>query len=112
MTETAQRGLFGSSFEKLGQERRVSILHSYALIDDALKTSFDWIRTTRRQYLHLWSKDYDNLSIDAVACYRDALNIVAFVLGQTIRDGKPVLEPELTRDLRAEGVFVASEPEQ
>ena len=61
MTETAQRELFGSSFEKLGQERRVSILHAYGVIDDALKTSFDRIRTTRRQYLHLWSKNYDNL---------------------------------------------------
>ena len=112
MTETAQRELFGNSFEKFGQERRVSILHGYALIDDALKTSFDRIRTTRRQYLHLWSKDYDNLSIDAVACYRNALSIVAFVLGQTIRDGKLVLDPKLTKYLRAQGVFVASEPEQ
>ena len=72
MTETAQGELFDSSFEKLGQERRASILHAYGLIDDALKTSFDRIRTTRRQYLHLWSKDYDKLSVDAVACSRRA----------------------------------------
>ena len=112
MTETAQRELFGSSFEKLGQERRVSILHAYGLIDDALKASFDRIRTTRRQYLHFWSKDYDRLSLDAVACYRDALNIVVFLLGQTIRDGKLVLDPKLSKYLRAQGVFAASEPEQ
>ena len=112
MTEAAQRELFGRSFEKLGQERRVSILHAYGLIDDALKTSFDRIRTTRRQYLHLWSKDYGRLSVDAVACYRDALKIVAFVLGQTIRNGKLVLAPKLTKYLRARGVLVASEPEQ
>jgi len=48
MTATVQKELFGSSFEKLGQERRVSILHAYGLNDDALKTSFDRIRTTRR----------------------------------------------------------------
>ena len=112
MTETAQRELFGSSFEKLGQERRVSVLHTYGLIDDALKTSFDRIRRTRRQYLHLWSKDYDKLSVDAVACYRDALTIVESVLGQTIRDGKLVLDPKLTKYLRAQGVFAASEREQ
>ncbi len=111
MTDSAQRELFGNSFEKLGQERRVSILHAYDLIDDALKTSFDRIRTTRRLYLHLWSKDYDKLSVDAVACYRDALKIVAFVLGQTIHDGKLVLDPKLTKYLRAQGVFIASEPE-
>ena len=112
MTEAAQRELFGSSFEKLGQERRVSILRAYGLINDALKMSFDRIRTTRRQYLHLWSKDYDKLSVDAVDCYRDALKIVASVLGQTIRDGKLVLDAKLTRYLRTQGVFVASEPEQ
>ena len=112
MSEMAQRELFGSSFEKLGQERRVSILHGYGLIDEALKTSFDRIRTTRRQYLHLWSKDYDKLSFDAVACYRDALAIIAFVLGQTIQDGKLVLDPKLTRYLRAQGVFVESDLEQ
>ena len=82
------------------------------MIDDALKTSFDRIRATRRQCLHIWYKDYDKLSVDAVACYRDALNIVAFVLGQTIQDGKLVLDLKLTKYLRAQGVFTASETEQ
>ena len=112
MTEAAQRNLFGNSFEKLGQERRISVLHTYGLVDDALKASFDRIRTTRRQYLHLWSKDYDKLSVDAVACYREALRIVVFVLGQTIRDGKLVLNAKLIRYLRVQGVLEAPEPQQ
>ena len=106
MTETSQRKLFGRTFEKLGQDRRVSILYAYDLIADELKASFDRVRRNRSQYLHLWSKEYDKLSIDAVECYRDVLKIVAFVLGQNIRDGKLLLEPKLTRYLRAQGVFV------
>ncbi len=109
MTERSQKDLFGTSFEKLGQQRRVSILHACNVIDDELKESFDRIRTTRRQYLHLWSKDYGNLSTDAVRCYRDALNVVTFVLGQTIRDGKLVLNAKLTQYLRAQGVLVTSD---
>ena len=112
ITERLQRDLFGGSFEKLGQQRRVTILHACDVINDELKDSFDRIRTTRRQYLHLWSKDYGNLSTDAVRCYRDALKVVAFVLGQTIRNGKLVLNAKLTRYLRAQGVLVASDESQ
>ena len=108
MTESSQTELFGRSFEKLGQERRVSVLHDYNLIDEDLKNSFDRVRRKRNQYLHLWSKEYDKLSNDAVCCYRDVLKIVAFVLGQNIRDGKLLLDPKLTKYLRAQGVFVAS----
>ena len=111
MTETSQKELFGSSFEKLGQERRISILHAYNLIYGDLKNPFDRVRLKRRQYLHLWSKEYDKLSNDAVDCYRDMLRIVAFVLGQNIRDGKLLLDPKLTKYLRAQGVFVASDAE-
>lgn len=106
MTDTSQKELFGSTFERLGQERRVSVLHAFDLIGQELKSSFDRIRKTRRQYLHFWSKEYGCLSADAVECYRDALRIVAFVPGQTVRDGKLLLDPKLTRYLRALGVFV------
>ena len=109
ITEPLQRDLFGGSFEKLGQHRRVSILHACDLITDELKDSFDRIRTIRRQYLHLWSKDYANISTDAIRCYRDALKVVVFVLGQDIRDGKLVLNANLTQYLRARGVLVASD---
>ena len=78
-----------------GKDSKVSCDLVFALlrqIDEELKDSFHRIRTTRHQFPHLWSKDYDNLSTDAVRCYGDALKIVAFVLRQTIRDGKLVLD--------------------
>ncbi|HET8540109.1 MAG TPA: hypothetical protein VFL83_09595, partial [Anaeromyxobacter sp.] len=42
--EREARQLFGSSFEKLGQERRVDVLRAFRLIDDATKTAFDELR--------------------------------------------------------------------
>ena len=44
ITERLQRDLFGGSFEKLGQQRRVTILHACDVINDELKDSFDRIR--------------------------------------------------------------------
>ena len=109
MNEASQRNLFGSSFEKLGQDRRVSILHAYGLISEELKGSFTRVRLKRREYLHLWSKEYDKLAGEAVECYRDVLTILVFVLGQDIRDGKLMLDPKLTKYLRAHGVFDSAE---
>lgn len=108
MTEASQRQLFGSSFEKLRQQRRVSILRAYGVIDDAMKASFHRIRTARNQYLHQWSKDAGSLSTDALHCYEDAARIVNFVLGQTVRNGKVLLDPKLVRYLREQGVLVPS----
>lgn len=109
MGSNEQERLFGSTFEKLNQHRRVSILYAYGLIDDALKTSFDRIRTTRRQYLHLWSKGHDGLPGDAVTCYHDAQTILNSVLAGPVRDGHVVLNSRLIRYLRAKGVCVAGD---
>ena len=109
MNEASQRNLFGSSFEKLGQDRRVSILHAYGLISEELKSSFTRVRLKRREYLHLWSKEYDKLAGEAVECYRDVLTILVFVLGQDIRNGKLMLDPKLTKYLRAHGVLDSAE---
>jgi len=43
LDEEGQKGLFGSTFEKLSQDRRSEILHTYNLIDDELKSAFDTI---------------------------------------------------------------------
>lgn len=92
MTEARQRALFGSSFEKLGQERRVDILHALKLVDDATKAAFDSLRAVRRKYLHLLSQTHAQVAPDARRAYENALKIVAVVLGQTFKDGAVVLE--------------------
>lgn len=43
MNKRQQESLFGNTFEKLGQDRRVKVLHAYSIVDDKIKESFDLI---------------------------------------------------------------------
>ena len=104
MTEAQQRALFGSSFERLGQERRVDILHTLKLLDDPTKGAFDSLRAVRRKYLHLLSQTHAQVAPDARRAYEDALKVVAVVLGQTFKQGAVVLRPDLMAYLVEKGV--------
>ena len=81
MSQSDQRTVLGSRFEKLGQERRVAILHAYGIIDDETRKAFDLIRIKRRQYLHLWSQDHKRLPSDARELYQAAVSIVVGAIG-------------------------------
>jgi hypothetical protein len=105
MTTEDEASLFGSSFEKLGQERRVLVLASYGIISPDVITMFDTIRNIRRKYLHLWSQDHDRLSIDAVACFHAAIGLVVAALGQGIQNGALVLNPKLIKYLERQGIY-------
>ena len=105
MTEKDQINVFGRKFEKLGQDRRVQILHAYDLIDVDLEKAFELIRVTRNKYLHLWSQDHDDLPADAIASYESAVLIVVLAIGQDIHDGKIVLKPSLVNYLDQKGAF-------
>jgi len=96
--------LFGSEFERLGQERRVSVLSAYSIIGDEAKRDFDVIREVRRNYLHFWSKDYARLQNDAVRCFHAAVSLVVGAIGQDVRDGKLVLNPRMVLYLERKGL--------
>lgn len=101
---TRQKALFGSTFERLNQDRRVEILKGYGLIDEKLKEAFDSIRTRRRRYLHLWSEDHAALEKDAVECFKGAVLIVVSALGFDVRDAKLVFRPQVFEYLKKHGV--------
>ncbi len=103
MNPSDQKAVFGSCFEKLGQQRRVDILDAYMIIDAETKTKFDLIRERRKRYLHLWSQDHETLANDAVAVYQAAVSIVVGAIGQDIRDGKICLNPRLVKYLERRG---------
>src|SRR5439155_8328117 len=85
MTTEDEAAVFGSSFERLGQERRVRALSSYGVVAPNVATMFDTIRLSRRKYLHLWSQDHERLAQDAVACFHAAIGLVVAVIGQDIK---------------------------
>jgi len=109
MTLSDEKALWGSSFEKLGQDKRVKILHVYNIIDDETKAHFDLIRTTRKKYLHLWSQDHDSLPKDAVQLFNSAAAVVVKAIGQDIREGKIYLNPTLIKYLERKGVYTPDE---
>jgi hypothetical protein len=90
-----QACLFGSSFEKLGQERRVRVLSVLRIVDENQVALFDTIRTIRRKYLHLWSQDHESLPDDALQAYRSAVLLVDGVIGQEIVNNRIALSPAL-----------------
>ena len=111
MLEADERALFGSTFERLGQERRIQVLSVYGLIDEATKGRFETPKDIRRRYLHLWSQDHDSLPRDAVKTYYAAVALVVAVIGQDVSDGKIVINHRLVKYLERKGVYAPpSEP--
>lgn len=105
LTESGEKAIFGSSFEKLGQQRRVSILSGYNLIDQEIKDTFDKLREKRNRYLHNWTQDSQSLHQDAVDCYEAAIKITLFVIGQDVKDGRLLLKSNLIEYLRKNRVL-------
>jgi hypothetical protein len=108
MTPQDQTSLYGSTFERLGQDRRIQILYAYDIIDDDIKAAFDLVRTTRRRYLHIWSQDHEKLPQDAIQVYQASISIVIKAIGQNFVDGKVVLNPALIKYLDRRGIFTES----
>jgi hypothetical protein len=105
LDEDAEKELFGRTFEKLGQERRVDVLRAWGLINDELQTALNTVREKRRKYLHLYTCGHDQLAADAVAVFEAAVTVVVGVIGQDVRDGKIVLTPAMLRYLERIGVM-------
>lgn len=105
MTKDDEKRLFGSDFEKLGQERRVSVLSAYNIIGDEARRDFETIRKARRHYLHLWSKDHDRLPNDAIHCFHAAVSLVVGAIGQDIQDGRLLLNPRIAQYLQRKGLY-------
>jgi len=104
-----QKELFGSTFEGLGQDRRVKVLKSINIIDEKTESAFDSLRLIRKRYLHLWSQDHEKLPKDAITAYNNAIHLVVQTIGQDIQDGKIILNPALVKYLQRKGVFKENE---
>lgn len=104
-----QKALYGSTFEKLGQERRVSILAAYGVIDEGVKQCFDQVRAARRRYLHLWSASHVQLEKDAIDCFTSTVKIVVGALGIEVADGRLLLKAQVLEYLKRHNAGPAAE---
>jgi len=105
VTREREAALFGSSFERLGQDKRVKALAAFGLVDKTAQGRFHTIREARRGYLHLWSQDHETLPGDARKSYHAAVALVATVIGQDVSEGKIVINPRLVGYLERKGVY-------
>jgi hypothetical protein len=105
MTPETEKALFGSSFERLGQERRIGVLKAYGLIANETAADLELVRDRRRKYLHLWSHDHADSPADAVRCFHAAVRATASVVGQEIDNGKILLTPQMQAYLERNGRF-------
>jgi hypothetical protein len=76
LDDAAQKKLFGNTFEKLGQERRLEILEAYGILKKDLINEANQIKGIRKMYLHILSKDFVNLEQDARQVYKSASILV------------------------------------
>lgn len=108
--EQTQRRVFGSTIEKLGQERRVELLFGIGLISEQERANFTTVREIRRKYLHLLSQSHDKLQADTLAAFRATANAVASFLGITAgAAGMMRIDQRLFNYLAARGLLQPSE---
>lgn len=101
MTVNDERRLFGSSFEKLGQERRVGVLHAYGIIDDETQSAFDAVRSIRRRYLHFLGTPDDDIVPDATNCYVNTVDLTMKIIAeQGFQEGRILLRRQVLDYMR------------
>lgn len=91
MDEATQKSIFGSTFEKLGQDKRGKVLKVLDIIDDEILNHFDTVREMRRRYLHFYSQNHNTLANDAITAYDASVKLVSNLIGATIVDSKTLV---------------------
>lgn len=99
MTDDIQKKLFGNTFEKLGQERRIDILKVYGLINDEAAAEFEKIRKIRNNYLHYWTKDHGQLENDALQVFVATIDAVLRIFPQIFVEGAMHVDPRIIKYL-------------
>lgn len=90
ITEEDEKGLFGSTFEKLGQKRRLEILKTFGYINEFQHCNFVAIKNSRRPYLHLWSVELKNDRKDALDTFKKAFQLFREITGIGITNARAV----------------------
>jgi hypothetical protein len=105
LEKTMQEALLGSSFEKLGQERRTQVLRVLGLIGDEDVSAFDGLRLIRRRYLHFFSQPHRDVTTDAKEAFKSAVKVVTTVLGLSLGSDGVSIRPDLMGYLKERSVI-------
>jgi len=90
ITEREEEGLFGWTFERLGQEKKIKILETFGHINNSQYDLFKDIKESRRPYLHLWSADFTNEREDALDVFKKTFILFKDITGIGLADAGTV----------------------
>lgn len=90
ITEQEEIGIFGSSFENLGQDKRLKVLKTFGHITETQLNNFDTIRRSRKPYLHLWTTDLKNEQADALDVFKKSFQLFKEITGIGLADAQTV----------------------
>ena len=97
MTVEDQEGIFGKRFERLGQDRRISILETYGVINNEVATSLRKIYKIRNRYMHYWTKEHDALENDTFQALLAVIDSLLRIFPQYYEKGAMQIHPEILR---------------
>ncbi|MFH1367429.1 MAG: hypothetical protein ABIH38_05640 [Patescibacteria group bacterium] len=104
ISEPEEGKLFGRTFERLGQERKIEILSVFKSVDSDQKGRFTRIRNKRNKYLHLLATGTEDEKEDAKEVFLNTMILFKEILGVKLHDaGSIELTPILTKIFTEEG---------
>jgi hypothetical protein len=101
MDNDSQVGVFGSRFERLGQERRISALKTFGIVDDEVAGWFTTVKDVRRNYLHFFSTVPPTPREDALRVYSATLAIAFHIIGPEALHRQDIHDMQIARLMMA-----------
>ena len=96
-----QKQLFGTTFEKLGQEKRLDWLAKLKLANEEFLLDAKMVQKIRRQYIHFLSKSYTRIQNDAEVVYKASFKLVKSLVDLPFgNDGRIIIPSHLSSYLR------------
>lgn len=90
-----EKSIWGSEFEKMGQEKRIDLLKALGAVTDDDAQLLDYLRASRRKYFHFWSTGTERIREDALRCFLHVATLVRNVLKIEYDNGTVKLNPLL-----------------
>lgn len=90
-----EKAIWGSEFEKMGQEKRIDLLKVLSAISGDEEQLLDFLRSTRRKYFHFWDTTTERIKDDALECFLKLASLVQMVLRIEYDNGTVKLNPLL-----------------
>jgi hypothetical protein len=109
LTTEGEVQLFGRSFAKLEQKRRIEVLLALGVIAESAAELFEKLRAKRNEYVHpSVQRGGKDATADAVSAYSWAVTLAGDVIGREFRDGAWGLKSAMAEYLRRTGVVKAA----